>query len=107
MQKYKKNIFIQCLFFTFLWQFLLTTLYLTNLITYNPLIELSDIIPNFFFIYLISLFSSSPLFGLILLFLIYIFGVLLYFFIRQNLTLAQIANIPELISVYAPISFFL
>ena len=40
MQKYLKNIYIQCLFVTLIWQLAPYPLYLYNLITYNPLIEL-------------------------------------------------------------------
>jgi membrane protease YdiL (CAAX protease family) len=32
---------------------------------------------------------------------------LLYFFTRQNITLAQINNLPELIAIYYPVSFFI
>ena len=104
--KHTKNIYIQCLFFTCIWQVSLFTLYLSNLITYNPLIELSDIVPNFFFIFFLSLIFSSPLFAFILLILIYNSGVLLYYFTRQNFTLAQLENLHELISIYSPTSFF-
>ena len=34
-------------------------------------------------------------------------GIILYFFIRQNLTLAQIKNIPELVTSYPQYSFFI
>ena len=106
MIKNTKNIYLQCLFFTCIWQLSLFTLYLANLITYNPLVELSDIAPNFFFIFFLSLIFSSPLFTFILLFLIYSSGVLLYYLTRQNFTLTQIKNLPELISIYSPTSFF-
>ena len=46
------------------------------------------------------------LFSFFLLFLIYNSGVLLYYLTRQNFTLAQIKNLPELISIYSPTSFF-
>ena len=105
MQKYLKNIYIQCLFVTLIWQLALYPLYLYNLITYNPLIELSDILPNLFFVFFISLLFSSPVFALIILSLIYIFGIVLYYFTRQNLTIAQVNNIPELVSIYSPTSF--
>ena len=39
--------------------------------------------------------------------MIYICGVLLYFYTRQNLTLGQISNLPELVFIYSPISFFI
>ncbi len=107
MQKYLKNIYIQCLFVTLIWQLALYPLYLYNFITYNPLIELSDILPNLFFIFFISLLFSSPVFALILLSLIYMSGVVLYYFTRQNLTITQVNNIPELISIYSPTSFFI
>ena len=107
MFKFSKNIFLQCLFFVLIWQLALFTLYLIDLIYYNPLIELSDIIPNFFFIFFITLLFSSPLFSVILLFIIYIAGVALYFFTRQNLTIAQITNIPELVFTYIPYSFII
>lgn len=105
MFKLSNNIFLQSLFFTLIWQLALFTLYLFDLIYFNPLIELSDIIPNFFFIFFISLIFSSPLFSVILVFIIYIIGIILYFFIRQNLTLAQIRNIPELVTSYPQYSF--
>ena len=107
MFKFSNNIYLQCLFFTLLWQISLSTLYLFNLIYYNPLIELSDIIPNFFFIFFISVIFSSPLFSVVVLFTIYMCGIILYFFIRQNLTLAQIKNIPELVTSYPQYSFFI
>ena len=107
MFKLPNNIYLQCLFFTMIWQLSLLTLYLLDLIYYNPLIEWSDIIPNFFFIFFITSLFSSPLFAIILLFIIYIIGIVLYYFIRQNLTLAQISNIPELISTYSPQSFII
>ena len=51
MLKKINNIYFQCLLFTLLWQLVLFVLYIANLITYNPLIELSDILPNFFLFY--------------------------------------------------------
>ena len=95
-----KNFYFQCFFFTLLWQLTLFVLYLLNFIYYNPLIELSDIIPNFLFIFLISSIFSSPLFSLILILLFYLGGIILYFFTRQNFTLLQIYNIPELIDAF-------
>ena len=107
MSKNFYNIYVQCFLFTLVWQIILSTLYLADLITYNPLIEISDILPNYFFIFLISLIFLSPLFSLILLSLIYFLGGLLYFFTRQNITLTQIYNLPELIAIYNPYSFFI
>ena len=95
-----KNFYFQCFFFTLLWQLTLFVLYLLNFIYYNPLIELSDIIPNFLFIFLISSIFSSPLFSLILILLFYLGGIILYFFTGQNFTLLQIYNIPELIDAF-------
>ena len=92
MLKKIDNIYFQCLLFTLLWQLVLFVLYIANLITYNPLIELSDILPNFFFILFLSLIFLSPLFAFFIILLIYICGVLLYFYTRQNLTLGQISN---------------
>ena len=107
MLKNNYNIYVQCLFFTFLWQLILSTLYLIDLINYNPLVEVSDVIPNYFFIFFTSLIFSSPLFSFILIVFLYNSGVLLYFFTRQNITLAQINNFPELVTIYSPMSFFI
>ena len=107
MLKKINNIYFQCLLFTLLWQLVLFVLYIANLITYNPLIELSDILPNFFFILFLSLIFLSPLFAFFIILLIYICGVLLYFYTRQNLTLGQISNLPELVFIYSPISFLI
>ena len=56
MLKKIDNIYFQCLLFTLLWQLVLFVLYIANLITYNPLIELSDILPNFFYFFLSLIF---------------------------------------------------
>ena len=77
MFKYFNNLYSQCLIFTIIWQLLLSILYLNNLI-YNPLIELSDIIPNLF-LFIFNTSFSSPLFSFFLLLLIYVLGGLLYF----------------------------
>jgi len=107
MLKKIDNIYFQCLLFTLLWQLVLFVLYIANLITYNPLIELSDILPNFFFILFLSLVFLSPLFAFFIILIIYICGVILYFYTRQNLTLGQISNLPELILIFSPISFLI
>ena len=107
MLKKINNIYFQCLLFTLLWQLVLFVLYIANLITYNPLIELSDILPNFFFILFLSLVFLSPLFAFFIILIIYICGVILYFYTRQNLTLGQISNLPELILIFSPISFLI
>ena len=70
MIKNTKNIYSQCLFFTCIWQMFLFTLYLANLITYNSLVELSDIVPIFFFIFFLSLIFFSPFFAFIFFFFI-------------------------------------
>lgn len=95
-----KNFYFQCFFFTLLWQLTLFVLYKLNFIYYNPLIELSDIVPNFLFIFIVSSIFLSPLFSLILVSLIYLGGIILYFFTRQNFTLLQFYNIPELIDAF-------
>lgn len=107
MLKINNNIILQCFFYTFLWQSILSVFYVIDLINYNPLIELSDIIPNYFFIIFTTAIFSSPLFSLILISCIYTLGCLLYFFTKQNITVAQISNLPELITVFSPISFFI
>ena len=107
MLKNNYNIYIQSLIFTIIFQLILSILYLNDNIKYNPLIELSDIIPNYFFIFFITIVFSSPLFSLFLILFIYIAGVLLYFFTNQNITLSQINNLPELIAIYYPVSFYI
>lgn len=107
MLKNLYNMYFQCFLFTLVWQIILSILYFVDLITYNPLIEISDILPNYFFIFFISLIFLSPLFSFMLLSLIYFSGGLLYIFTRQNITLTQIYNLPELITIYNPYSFFI
>ena len=107
MVKNSSNIFLQTLFFAIVWQFLLSLLYFNDLIYYNPLIELSDFLPNFLFIFFITLIFSSPLFSFFLISTIYIIGVIVYFYIRQNITIGQLENVRELFLIYSPTSFVL
>lgn len=107
MSKFSNNILLQSIFFTFLWQLSLFILYFVDLIHYNPLLELSDILPNFFFIFFVTMLFSSPLFSIILIFILYILGVVLYFFTKQNITIAQLNNLPELISIFYPTSLYI
>ena len=106
MFKINYNIYVQCFFYTFLWQLMLLILYKIDLIYYNPLFELSDIIPNYLFIFFLSVIFSSPLFSFILICFLYNSGILLYFLTRQNITLHQLPEVPELIAIFSPMSYF-